>query len=217
MLFWNYSKTELVLVFDDESEKDYAFATVLQHLPPYPKIIFESLPNVTFNQGKHRSYGYVRQMWSNFYGDLQSSMDVVAFVDSDSILLQHATESLLFDELGRPRVRGVSGKNRHQKWWDTDQFIFQQPRIATFMTEGAFPVVIKRSHLTELREFIRNRFNASTFDEAFVKITQIGDGRTYSQFDIFMHYAWYFHRDEYSWHLRPVDQTHIQKIYILTH
>ena len=40
----------------------------------------------------------------------------------------------------------------------------------------------------------------STFEGAFAQIA--GGGKLYSEFNIVMNYAWYYHRDEYEWHLQ---------------
>ena len=45
-LFWprSWTNSDLVLVFDDESEIDHRFAVTLANLPPYPIIKFEKKP-----------------------------------------------------------------------------------------------------------------------------------------------------------------------------
>ena len=40
----------------------------------------------------------------------------------------------------------------------------------------------------------------STFEGAFAAIA--GGGKLYSEFNIVLNYAWYFHHDEYAWHLQ---------------
>jgi hypothetical protein len=47
---------------------------------------------------------------------------------------------------------------------------------------------------------------ANTFEEAFHKICSKYLFK-YSQFDIMIHYLWFYHRDEYSWHIIDWQQT----------
>ena len=62
-----------------------------------------------------------------------------------------------------------------------------------------FPVVVKISHLREIRSYISRLHNRS-FDEVFRDIISPED-RSYSQFGIFCTYLFHFHRDDYEWNI----------------
>ena len=89
-------------------------------------------------------------------------------------------------------------------WWcATVPMAIGKPCISEFMIASNFPVMIKRSHFAEIREHITKTTNSATFSEAFSKICGYGDhGSNYSQFDLIVHFLWWFKREEYSWHLQ---------------
>lgn len=68
------------------------------------------------------------------------------------------------------------------------------------MTRYTFPLVLKSSHLPEMRAGIAENLGAATFEEAFHMICSEGAG-SYSQFEIMMNYLWYNKNDGYSWHI----------------
>lgn len=69
-----------------------------------------------------------------------------------------------------------------------------------------FPIIIKREHFRLMREHIKSRMKAKTFEQAFHKICTKYLNK-YSQFDLIGHYLWFHHRDEYSWHLTDWRET----------
>ena len=69
---------------------------------------------------------------------------------------------------------------------------------------STFPVMIKTGHLKKMREIIGQLHNAS-FDDAFrTSLSKGGGAQCLCQFSIMCNYVWYYHRDEYSWHLQMV-------------
>ena len=78
--------------------------------------------------------------------------------------------------------------------------------VAEFMVANSFPILIKREHFKPMREHITKQMKANTFEEAFHKVCTKYLGK-YSQFDMMIHYLWFHHRDEYSWHLIDWEQT----------
>jgi len=150
------------------------------------------------------------ELWSTFYADLYSGdAAVIGMVDTDAVLNAHATQTSLFDDQGRPRVRGVAGFiATHRAWCDVNEFLIQRPCIGTFMSDGAFPFLYRRVHFASLREAIRIRLNVSHFNHAFrLLMERYGKNGGVSPFEIMYHYAWYMHHDEYAWHLRDVVAT----------
>lgn len=61
-----------------------------------------------------------------------------------------------------------------------------------------FPVIIRISHLREMRAFFSAKFH-KTFDNLFFDHIMGAYGKFYSQFNIMCAFLFYFHRDEYVW------------------
>jgi len=167
-------------------------------LPPFPNIHFEKKPTRDTFCPYWRSEGYSRQIYSHFYSDLYSNNEYIGIVDSDSIFVAQVTPEDLFVN-GKPRIIGFNGCCLN--WTDSVVDIFNIEPIAEFMSDNAFPVIIKRNHFKLIREYITEKLNASTFEEAFKFICSKLKGK-YTQFDLLVHYLWKFKKDEYSWHLR---------------
>jgi len=195
-IFWPklWTSSDLVLVFDDESEIDHRFAVTLANIPPYPKIKFEKKPSErTFCDW--RSEGYSRQQYSNFYSDAYTDKEFIGIVDTDSFFVTPVTPKDIFIE-GKPRIIGYNG---YTSWSESLQEIFDQKPIGEFMVVIGFPVVVRRKHFKMMREFITRSLKVKTFEEAWFTICT-KYSQKYSQFDIIAHYLWFHQRDEYSWH-----------------
>eukprot|EP01089_Gocevia_fonbrunei_P003464 TRINITY_DN13439_c0_g1_i2.p1 TRINITY_DN13439_c0_g1~~TRINITY_DN13439_c0_g1_i2.p1 ORF type:complete len:210 (+),score=39.68 TRINITY_DN13439_c0_g1_i2:97-726(+) len=63
-----------------------------------------------------------------------------------------------------------------------------------------FPVVIKTSHLAELRRYVVS-IHGKSWHEVFRSILARPNS-SYSQFNFMCNFVWHFHRDEYNWHLQ---------------
>lgn len=64
----------------------------------------------------------------------------------------------------------------------------------------SFPIIVKRMHFKQMRDFFTRQMRTETFEQAFHKICS-KLSRKYSHFDLIAHYLWFYKRDEYSWHL----------------
>ncbi len=102
----------------------------------------------------------------------------------------------LFED-GKPRVVGF---NQESDWNSevTARAVGGHRGIGRFMTKYSFPVLLKSSHLPEMRTGIAKNLGVDTFEEAF---RMICSGGFYSQFEIMMNYLWYNRNDEYAWHI----------------
>ena len=115
-------------------------------------------------------------------------------------------KSVLVSDLfvdGKPRVRGADQVGR----WTGDltkKAIGGHELVGTFMTSFSFPLVVKTSHLAQMREDIARNVGKATFEEAFHTICD-GSKKRYSQFDIMFNYLWYHKRDEYFWNIARVE------------
>lgn len=98
---------------------------------------------------------------------------------------------------GKPKAKGL---NLETAWENnvTAAAIGGHPSVGRFMSKISFPVLLKSSHLQDMRKDITANLGASTFEEAFHMICSAGK---YSQFEIMMNYLWYYKREEYSWHI----------------
>lgn len=76
----------MVVVLDDNSEDDHKLGTILTnlHFLSRLEVKYEAPPPKHTLCSDWRSKGYARQQYSNFYGDLYTDADYVAFVDSDA-------------------------------------------------------------------------------------------------------------------------------------
>ena len=199
LLFWPYrswTNSKLVVVLDNESERDHRFGTILANLPPYPEIRFEDYKSNTFCSNWRRE-GYSRQQYSNFFSDIYTQSQFIGIVDSDAFFATPITPENLFVD-GKPRIYGYNGccTNWHESLNET----IGGYAIGEFMISTGFPVMIKREHFAACREHIKSRMNVTTFEEAFKKICTKYPLK-YSQFDLLVHYLWHFKRNEYSWHI----------------
>jgi hypothetical protein len=107
-LFWpkyQWLNSDLVVVLDDESELDHRLGTVLNNLPPYPKVYFEKVPQQETFCSDDRRAGYSRQQYSNFYSDLYTDKEYIGIVDSDTFYMTPVIPENLFVD-GKPRIYG---------------------------------------------------------------------------------------------------------------
>jgi hypothetical protein len=73
------------------------------------------------------------------------------------------------------------------------------------MVPIGFPILIKREHFKLVRDHMKTRMKTKNFEEAFHIICSKYAAK-YSQFDLIIHYLWYFKRDEYAWFIKDVVQ-----------
>lgn len=69
-----------------------------------------------------------------------------------------------------------------------------------------FPVMVKRIHFELMRKHITKQMKSDSFEEAFHKICTKYSSK-YTQFDLMAHFLWFYHREEYSWHIADWRQT----------
>ena len=111
---------------------------------------------------------------------------------------------------GKPRVRGFDQVSR----WTSDlqrQAFGGREGVGAFMTPYSFPLVVKTSHLAQMREDIARNIGNATFEEAFHTICNDSTSH-YSQFDIMFNYLWYHKRDEYFWSIARVENDNFRRI-----
>ena len=218
VLFWPASLGNTVVVLDQENEEDHAFAFTLlthmkQHFPNRTfEVLYEPLPKdptvLNFNKSPKRP-GYNRQLYSSFFIDLYTNVDIIAWMDADAAFASPVTEESIFNGT-KVRVLGYDCTltiGWVQSWARTTEKALGLPFVADFMTY--FPVYIYRDTFTHCREHILRRFNTSNFEEAFKKFYRRG---LISPVSVVLSYAWYFERDRYDWNLKLcTDRTEYNK------
>jgi hypothetical protein len=213
-MFWPNNFGKLIVVLDDDSTADHIFGDLLECVAPFPKVVYQPEPGSIFPARIcGRSKGYDRQMWSGFYADVYTDAEVIAVVDNDCLFVTPVAPEDLFHD-GKPRVIGkqtiwheleqkylVKGVD-NGRWAYTTERMLGLKQAADFMWN--FPILIKRSTFEAVRKWVAQQHH-STFDEAFSKLASgLGRSESYCQINVILNYAWYFQRDEYSWHLQSV-------------
>ena len=204
-LFWAETRLNLTLVMDDENKEDHATGQRLANKWPYPKIAYRKPgdPSVyTYNQRR-------RMFLSYFYPEEYTTAEYVGFVDTDTMFTTVVTPNMLFVD-GRPTVQARIGQPYfHEQWecWsDVTEYFLGQKETLQCMTY--FPVIFKVQHVIEMRKFAEKRFG-KPFLEIFKKSfdfhnPSLGGADCVCQYSIICNYVWYYHRDEYDFHLQMV-------------
>ena len=203
-LFWPDHRLNLTLVLDDESKQDHTTGSRLANLWPYPKIAYRTPgdPSIyTFNQRR-------RMYLSYFYPEEYVSAEYVGFVDTDTMFTTVVTPQMLFVE-GKPTIQARIGQPYFQQHWecwsDVTEYFIGKKEALQCMTY--FPVIFKVQHVVEMRKFAEKRLGIP-FLEIFKKSFDFHHpykwGDCVCQYSIICNYLWYYHRDEYDFHLQMV-------------
>lgn len=207
VLFWPPSYGKTVMVLDEESVTDHAFAQNItrqtkEHFPEYKlEVLYEPLPKEpsVFNfRGSPRAPGYNRQLWSSFFIDFYTNDTIVGWMDNDAAFITPVTKSSIFSGT-KLRVLGWECSMIDPwvpTWARTTKLALGLPFVADFMTY--FPVYIYRDTFTHCREYILKRFKTTSFEEAF-KAFYHGH---ISPVSIVLSYAWYFEKERYDWNMK---------------
>ncbi|XP_046863291.1 uncharacterized protein LOC124457036 [Xenia sp. Carnegie-2017] len=207
-LFWPGWLGKMVLVLDEESEKDHAFGETLlnqtkEHFPNQTfQVKYEPLPKdplVLTYPGQLNPPGYNRQLWSSFFIDLYTNDEVIAWLDSDSPFNFPVTISTI---KANGKVRILSSEcamkvDWGESWAKTTKLAIGMPQVADFMTY--FPVYIYRDTFTHCRDHILKNFNTSNFEEAYQQFHETSNAL--SPVNVIISYAWFFEKDRYDWNI----------------
>ena len=213
-LFWPKDRLNLTLILDDEAKEDHAAADRLSNMWPSPKIVYLKPGNASVYGGNQRR----RMFLSYFYPEDYISAEYVGFVDADTMFVTPVTPQILFAN-GRPTIQARIGEpfwaQGYACWGDVTEYFLGKKEALQCMTY--FPVVFKVEHIIELRKFTEKRFG-KPFQEVFAssqKFKNVILAKAYPllddcicQFSIICNYIWYYHRDEYDFHLQMVPNGH---------
>ena len=204
-LFWPFqrSNTSLVLIVDNELKGSnltnvFINSVIEQHLSAvnFPKISVQyHIPEMNYANGQ------MRQQHIMFHADqyVSNETEYVGFIDSDAVITGPVDREDLFEN-GKPVVHGRIGYLKKGHWkgkWARDTYrLMGYEETMTCMSY--FPMMIKKSHLAGLREYLRQRFHSDSFDRLFKENMMTS---ALCQFNLFCSYMWQFHRDEYTWRI----------------
>ena len=193
------SNVTLIVAIDDEMSTTSQAAELTDTIDGFKHqvpggVIVSHLP-----ESQYYRKGYDRQQLAMFWADNFTTSEYVGFVDSDASFITYVDREDLFED-GKPVVNARSGYHpvgRNPVWrWSSNTYI-SLGILEPLRCMSYFPVIIKTSHLADLRDYVAKYHNMS-FNEAFLhKITS----SVYSQFHIMCAYLFKFKRDEYKWYV----------------
>ena len=195
-IFFPKDQAKLVVVLDDEKQEDHDFGERMKREWPFPDICY-------MKPGDKRVYhewGKARMFWDMMYPDNCTNATYVGYVDTDTFFSTFVTPQLLFED-NKPIIVAKIGHAPYSCWEDTTENFLGKKEVMQCMS--TFPVMMKTEHMSEMREFLSKQ-KGKSFDEIFRDSAQNNDPTCICQFSLMCNYAWYYHRDEYSWHLQMV-------------
>ena len=220
-MFLDERQFPVVIVLDDESEEDHALGRCLQSVKPAPyyNVTYEKSPAIKFYYDAYGgSTGYMRQQWSNFYGDIYSQSDIVCFMDSDSLLY---TRFMLEEVLSPDQKIIILGKEGDN--YKEDEFFVSNVshtywlhKSVANMAIDRFPICFWRQTLTNFREHVVRlhgpELNTTLFDKVFERYQQAPGKGTVSQFSAIASYASIY--EGHAYEFRNVEQRANEKVFI---
>ena len=211
LMYWpvQESKSEITLILNDVLENTTLVQeNVINVISHYKNEFKEKMPviSIKYHQHTNNTYrsGYDRQQYIFFYSDIFTTKEYIGFADTDALVHSFVDYGSIFDVETNKAI--IHGKIEQLKKIDRMKRNWAR---ATFEATGLeqpvncmsyFPVVIKTEHFSKAREFIRHKWNTSTFEEAFHAFSDIGK-ESYSQFNIMCAYLFWNHRDDYQWYI----------------
>lgn len=198
---WRRAKTRLVIMIDSEMKGSMEVQEqVLDVIAQGREDFGAAFPNTTvmFNDPVTGVYGngYSRMQYLGFMADQFTQEEYIVFVDSDCFFHTYVDREDLFENgkaimPGRfsPRIVGIF----YEKTFEAlgkEEFI---------CCMSYFPFVIKRAHLAEIREAIRQHLGKATFEEAYAQFAYENPG---AQYDVMCTWLYLNKYDEYAWRIK---------------
>ena len=169
---------------------------------PHPKVAYRK-------PGDPSIYAIARRriFLNYFYPEEYVNVEYVGFVDSDTTFTTVVTPKMLFAD-GKPTLQARIGQSYHQTHQEccsdmTEYFIGKKEVLQCMMY---FPIIFKVQHVIEFRKFAEKRLR-KPFVEIFKKCFGLQNPLApevdcFCQYRIICNYVWYYHRDEYDFHLQ---------------
>ena len=197
-IFVPQERAKLLIVLDDERQADHQLGERLKQEWPHPKICYRP-PGDRMIYSRN---GKSRMFWDMMHPDKCTNVPYVGFIDTDTFFSTLLTPNLLFED-GKPIIIAKIGKPPYPCWEDaTEKFLGKKEVMQCMST---FPVMIKTEHMKEMRQVLEKE-QGRNFGTIFRNSTEGGPwgALCLCQFSIMCNYVWYYHRNEYSWHLQIV-------------
>ena len=195
-LFVPTNMTYLLVVLDAENPENRKFGRQIEREWPYPDVCYLPPGNTRIYYG----WGKARMFWDMMHPDRCTKATYVGYVDTDTLFDTLVTPQLLFED-SKPIIVAKIGLAPYACWVKTTERFLKKKEVMQCMS--TFPVTVKTEHMKKMRDVLSKQFGkdfGSVFrDSAF-------DRRPYCicQFSFMCNYLWYYHRDEYAWHLQTV-------------
>lgn len=197
--------TQMILVFDAESENDHLAGSLLEtaYQSLGVKVFFEDPPPPGTLTARVRSEGYSRSQWSNFYSDLYSDADFIGMIDSDTeFSFRPSIYKHVVLDWKQPVIYGIWISSTNLQ---SVKFMLGVDAVAEFMY--VFPFVVKREHFALMRNHVIKSTGYATFEQAWFEMQNRYDN--WGQFLLMGNYLYHFHHDEYVWDVvnKPISTT----------
>ena len=213
LLFWptRLSGTTINLIVDVELRNS---ALVAMHIQSVIKTLSAELGDnfpkmhVTYHDHVSTVYktGHDRQQFLMFNADNYTSADAefIGFMDSDALFHSFVDREDLFEN-GKAIINGRIGRvknvgtDKNKREWMRSTWAatgLEEPMICM----SYFPVIIKKRHMKDIRDFINAHLGTTDFDASFGSFAAGGFGK-YSQFNIFCAYLFWKRKEEYTWYI----------------
>ncbi|XP_065061430.1 uncharacterized protein LOC135688491 isoform X2 [Rhopilema esculentum] len=196
-LFFPSERAKLVVVLDGEKTEDHYLAENIRNEWPFPKICFSEKGDETI----YHNMGKSRMFWDMLHPEKCTDSPFVGFIDTDTFFSTLVTPSLLFEN-GKPVIVAKIGKPAIECWSLATEIFLGRKEVLQCMS--TFPIMIKNDHIQKMRERLSLE-HEKTFDALFRDVPiEAGGAFCISQFNIMCNYVWYYHRNEYAWHLQVI-------------
>lgn len=205
LVFWplKLSQTRVYLMIGEDANTTYierfhsTLNSTLSKVSDVPDELCKVVTN-NFESSYYNNQGPFRMQLIEYHADLYLPNDTeyIGFVDGDTYFTTYVDREDLFEE-GKPIVRPRFGNFHGVLYMRPAEWILggvSDPAVCM----SYFPVLIKRSHIKEMREYIERIHSMK-----MAKVFQIWLGKfnaDISIVDVMCTFIWNFHRDEYSWH-----------------
>ena len=212
VVFWNSDFGDVVFILDEADRmKNFEMTLRKMELPFQTRVAYEKAPGEEFDKAakdylwysgsRARPVGYAIMFYSSFLFDLYTTSEntIVAWFDLDSTFTMPVIKESIFKD-GRLIVKGNDEFERQhavRQWIKSTEYALGLPMPSNFM--AYFPSYIYASTFRNCREYIRKKFGASDFKEAFITLMKFH--KMISPVDIILTYAYHFERERYYWHI----------------
>ena len=202
------SQTSLNLIIDHEAlGNTERYNSIINKIGQYKDYFYSK--NIKLTTNSYPSYvyhgnGHNRQQLLMFEADLYTdpSVEYIGFVDTDCLFVTYTDREDLF-EGSKPVINGRIG-NPQNGWWQpvplSTSWLLSKPEPMRCMSY--FPVIIKRSHLQDMRQYLMQLHQKNDFHQVF---TEYSGKAFFSQFNAMCAYLWYFKRDDYVWYVHDTN------------